>query len=278
VTARQGLATPRSLLAGVHYCRRSDEIDYDPVDRVILIANPSPLSTATGHGHVAPYATFIEAQHPYRVLGHIAFAGGLEQPRWDPEMHRFLLSVPGSVTSGVVTTPPSLVVIDPIRLKVDKTYTFDCNALAGTLSADLTGVALGSAQRALVSACGDPIIVDARTGNVIKVITQVGGGDEVWYNPGDRRFYVTGVSTLVPAVQSLGVIDPDRAMWLENVSDLRGKNAAALAENNAIVTIVTITAVAATPSTDNSICAAVAVLGTGCVAVFAHTEPATGAD
>ena len=35
---------------------------------------------------------------------------------------------------------------------------------------------------------------DARSGAILKVITQVGGSDEVWFNPGDKRFYVAARS------------------------------------------------------------------------------------
>jgi hypothetical protein len=261
----------------VHYCGRADEIGYDPDERLILIANPSPLSDTGAHASVDPYATFISARRPYRVLSQIAFAGagGLEQPVWDGGLHRFLLSVPGKVVSGAVTKPASLVVINPETRLVEKTYTLNCAALNGATSASITGVALGEFQHVLVSACGNPIILDGRTGSVVNVITQVGGGDEVWYNRGDERFYVTGPNTALPAVQSLGVIDADRATWLENVADVRGKNAAAFAENNLIFTVVQITAaIAAAPATDNSICASVGVAGTGCIAVFDHTAPA----
>jgi hypothetical protein len=79
--------------------------------------------------------------------------------------------------------------------------------------------------------------------NIIKVINQVGGGDEVWFNPGDGRFYVTGVDKTIPTgVQSLGVINAETSEWLQNVPDVLGKNAAALPENNHIFTIVQITA------------------------------------
>jgi hypothetical protein len=50
--------------------------------------------------------------------------------------------------------------------------------------------------------------MNARTGEVYSVITQVGGGDEVWYNPGADQFYVTGVdNTGATGLQSLGAID-----------------------------------------------------------------------
>jgi hypothetical protein len=97
----------------------------------------------------------------------------------------------------------------------------------------------------------------------------------VWFNPGDSRFYVTGTDKTTPTgVQSLGVIDADNSQWLQNVPDVRGKNPAALAENNHIFTIVQITtAIANGTATDDSICYTKFNLkGTGCVAVFQHNE------
>jgi hypothetical protein len=145
----------------------------------------------------------------------------------------------------------------------------------------VTGIVLRPNQRILASACGFPVILtlDEKTTtiNLIKVITQVGGGDRVWYNPnpGDGRYYVTGLDmTSSKGVQSLGVINGNTNEWLQNVPDVRGKNPAALADNNHIFTIVQINAaIAAGTSPDNSICFTNFNLkGTGCVAVFTHNK------
>jgi hypothetical protein len=160
--------------------------------------------------------------------------------------------------------------IDSISMHIDKTYTLDCLALTGAASASITGIALAPFQHLLVAACGKPIILSALTGHVFNVITQVGGGDEVWHNPGDGRFYVTGADTST-TVQSLGVIDAETSTWLQNVPDIRGKNPAAFAENNHIFTVVQITAaMVAAPATDNSTCSQFGLTGRGCIAVFAH--------
>ena len=266
--------------ATTHYCGRADEIGYDPEDHVILIANPTPLSAAAPHTGIDPYATFISAVPPYSVLGHITFvgAGGLEQPLWDPENHRLFLTVPGK--TGV--TPASVAVINPTTRMVETTYPLNCQALTGTAGVGITGIALGASQRLLVSACGRPIILDALTGTVSSVITQVGGGDEVWYNPGDRRFYVTGADPAVtpPApAQSLGVIAAGTGQWLQNATIVRGKNPAAFAENNQIFAIVQITAaIAAGTATDSTACAQFGSHRTGCIAVFVHSRRGEGDD
>jgi hypothetical protein len=258
--------------ATTHYCGRADEIGYDPQHHVILIANPSPLAVAAPHAGVAPFATFISAVAPYKVLGHISFvgAGGLEQPLWNPENHRLYLTVPGK--TGV--TLASVAVINPTTMLVEKTFTFDCLALTGTAGVGITGIALGASQHLLVSACGFPIILQAQTGAIIRVLKQVGGGDEVWYNPGDRRFFVTGVDpAATPPAQALGVINAATSNWLQNVPIVRGKNPASFAENNHTFAIVQITAaIAAGTATDSTACAQAGSKRTGCIAVFTHTS------
>jgi len=261
-----------------HYCGRADELGYDPRHKLILIANNAPLSVNAPHAAIAPYATFISAVPPFSVLGHVSFpnAGGLEQPVWDPEIGRFLLTVPGKIVNGLITANPSVAVINPTTRMVETSYDLNCQTLAGNTSVSTTGMALGPFQHILVSACGFPIILSALTGHVINVIKQVGGGDEVWHNPGDGRFYVTGadMATTPPSlVQSLGVIDAENSTWLQNVPDVRGKNPAAFAENNHTFTIVQINAaIVAAPATDNSTCAQFGFKGTGCVAIFEHAE------
>jgi hypothetical protein len=272
--------------ATTHYCGRADELDYDPVHHIILIANNGPVSVTVPHVSIDPYATFINADPPYNVLGHITFvgAGGLEQPRWDGEMKRFLITVPGKMIGTTIVTLPSIQVINPTTMLSEKTYSIDCQAIAGVTSVSTTGIVLGPDQDILVSACGFPVILtlDEKTTkiDVIKVIKEVGGGDQVWFNPGDDRYYVTGadMTTIPPGVQSLGVINAESSKWLQNVPDVRGKNPAALPENNHIFTIVQInSAIAMGTAPDDSICfTKFNVKGMGCVAVFTHAR--TGDD
>jgi hypothetical protein len=272
--------------ATTHYCGRADELGYDPKDKVIIIANNAPLSKTAPHGPIDPFATFIDAK-TLTVKGHVSFpgAGGLEQPLWNAEKQRFLITVPGALntTGTAVVLPASIQVINPITMLSEKTYTIDCNAIAGTLSASITGIALGPFQHILVSACGFPIVLtlNASTGkiNVLNVIKQVGGGDEVWFDPGDGRFYVTGPLNGVSGMtQQLGDIDAENGAFLQNVSELglRGKNPAAFPENNHIFTIQQINAAIRdnnpNPTPDDSLCATFGFNRTGCIAIFEHKD------
>ena len=260
-----------------HWCGRADELGYDAKDRLILVANNAPLSPTmicptptnpAAHCPVDPYASLIDAR-TYTVLGHIKFkgAGGLEQPLWDANLRRFWITVPGPAGGT-----PMIARIDPTKLplKVDKSFMLDCQALTGTASATITGIALGPFQHLLVSACGFPIILSALTGHVFNVVTQVGGGDEVWYNAGDNRFYVTAADTTT-LVQSLGAIDAETSTWLQNVEDVRGRNPAAFGENNEVFTAVTAPA-PPTVEDPRSPCVQFGLVGRGCIAVFGHTD------
>src|SRR6266853_5065255 len=81
-----------------HYCGRDNEMTYDPDDHLIIVVNPNPLDrTSTTHAALPPYVTFIDAHHPYPILGTIAFPdarGTPEAPVWNQATHRFLLPVP----------------------------------------------------------------------------------------------------------------------------------------------------------------------------------------
>jgi hypothetical protein len=260
-----------------HWCGRADELGYDPKDHLVLVANNAPLSPTkicptptnpAAHCAVAPYATLIDAR-TNAVLGQITFtgAGGLEQPLWDAALRRFWITVPGPAGGN-----PMIARIDPTKLPltIDQSIVLDCKALTGNASASITGIALGPFQHLLVAACGFPIVLSALNGHVFNVITQVGGGDEVWHNPGDNRFYVTAGDTSTPPVQSLGVIDAETSTWLQNVQDVRGRNAAAFAENNHVFNAVT-TPAPPTVEDPRSPCVQFGLVGRGCIAVFGHS-------
>src|SRR5262249_5214653 len=159
---------------------RADELAFDPVDHLILIGNDRESP---------PYATLVSTDD-FRIVGTIPFrdATGLEQPWWDPELHRFLINVPAPTTY--------IAVIDPKTLAVTPTY--PVGACSGT------GLTLGPFQRLLIG-CGKPVIMNAVNGAIITTITQVNSGDEVWYNSGDGQYYVTSIDTSGATV--LGVID-----------------------------------------------------------------------
>jgi len=70
-------------------------------------------------------------------------------------------------------------------------------------------------------------IMDGTTNQIITSITQVGGVDEVWYNPGDGRYYTA--SRDMPNGPVMGVIDAVSRLWLVNVTT--GSNSHSITAN-----------------------------------------------
>jgi hypothetical protein len=182
-----------------------------------------------------------------------------------PEQRRFFISVPGySNNRGSNGGFGELAVIDPKSMKVEKSLKpGNCHPSAE---------ALGTSQHVLVS-CGAPVVLSATDGKIISTITQIGSGDENWYNPGDGRFYFTSNDKSIPPVLSVGVVDAETGAWVQNVPDPGGRQAAALPQNNHIFTLVRVTAaMVKDPSSDKTTCSQFGFKGTGCIAVFGHSE------
>jgi hypothetical protein len=223
---------------------RADELGYDPIERVIMIANDASNP---------PHVSFVSAD-TFQVLGQIKFpdATGLEQPVWDTQLHRFLVTVPSS--------PAYVAVIDPRRMRVTKKLTFP------GCSGSVNGLALGPNQHILAVGCSVANILNAIDGRLINIITQVPGGDEVWFNAGDNRFYVTAADASGQTV--LGVIDAQTGQWLQNVPANGVRNPSAFEGNNTILAPVRAPAAG---TRDTTICPQFGLPpGLGCIAVFSH--------
>lgn len=197
---------------------RSDELAYDGRDQVIVIANDADTP---------PFLSFISAS-TLNVVGTLPFpnaTGGLEQPIWDPTAGLFYQAVPESTANP----GGEVAVIDPTTMKVIRTYPLtDCNP---------TGMALGPNQQMLL-ACGGAKsqhtpIIDVTTGNTVADITDVGHGDETWYNPGDNHYYLSGsvMTTSATGMTStstvLGVIDAGSNRWITNAPTIAGAHSVA---------------------------------------------------
>jgi hypothetical protein len=58
-------------------------------------------------------------------------------------------------------------------------------------------------------------VMNGTSGAIVATITQVGGVDEIWYNPGDNRYYLAARD--MPTGPVMGVIDAATNLWLQNV-------------------------------------------------------------
>jgi hypothetical protein len=248
-----GATPPFSTLTPIHTILdgascRADEVGYDPRHHVVMVGNP---------GESTPFATFISADN-YSVLGNIYFPGadGLEQPLWDSELGRFLVPVPVGDAGYVAVIK---VDTNTNTFTVEKKYDINCNG---------TGLALGPFQHLLVGCGGGKplLVLNALNGHLINTITQIHGSDEVWFNPGDGRFYAASSTAPTPA---LGVVDAETSTFLQTIPSGPGAHSvAAFAETNHV--FVPIGLPSATVPAD--VCSTRFGLqpNTGCIFVYSH--------
>jgi len=101
-----------------------------------------------------------------------------------------------------------------------------------------TSVAQGPGDNFLVG-CADhdgeafppnEYIINGTTGAIITQIHDVGGVDEIWYNPGDNKYYLA--SRDMPNGPVMGVIDAGSNLWLENVATGANSHSIAVDSSN----------------------------------------------
>ena len=201
---------------------RADELAYDPKDQVILIANDAEgfltfINTATqsvaGHFYYEDNAVHKRAS----VAGHSTNGGGIEQSVWDPQTGLFYQAVPGSLQAGSVD------IFDPVTEALVGSFSVP-NCLNGP-----TGLALGSNQRLLGACDNGAVPIDVNTGQAYQIVPGVGGADEVWFNPGDRNFYLA-----ISGGPDLGVVGEDDIL-ITVIADHGGHSVAANATSNVIL-------------------------------------------
>jgi hypothetical protein len=181
---------------------RCDEMSWDSADHILAVAN---------NADTPPFLTLINTD-THEILKKIVFDGsggspdatnGLEQSQWSPKTGMFYVSVP---QVGPNTAQGGVSVIDPSSMSVVATYPVqNCTP---------AGLALGPRNEALLgcsaafgkspNVLSQSVVMDLKTGNVVAQIPQVGGSDEVWYDPATRHYYLGARSDQ----NSMGVTTP----------------------------------------------------------------------
>ncbi len=208
---------------------RADELAYDPVDHLVIVANDVDTP---------PYLTLISVNpNPAndKVVGKIPFANaidGIEQPAWNPANNMFYVNIPQVPTSNG-SWMGEVAVINPRTMSVARTFAVPgCSPAGLAINVQRQQMLLGCSGDAIagdtvngVTYKGNPAvsyIMDARNGRIVARFSQVGGSDEVWYNPASGNYYLaasnmtsngmsTGYNTPI-----LGVISSQGNRWLEN--------------------------------------------------------------
>jgi hypothetical protein len=193
--------------------QRADELCWDPVDHIVLIANDADVAS---NAAADLFVTFISTK-TYGVLGKIEFRDGLdpnskgiqalngiEQCKWSPRTGKFYLNIPQMQGTGAVrgsdNTPGAVLEIDPTSRKVTRVFPINFGFVAGTPTVAATGdclgnqgMALGASPQILLgcsNAGAGSVIIDENDGHLVANLPGENGNDEVWYNPGDNQYFL----------------------------------------------------------------------------------------
>jgi hypothetical protein len=243
---------------------RCDEMSWDSADHILAVAN---------NADTPPYLTLIDTD-THKIVKKIVFDGtkgtpnatnGLEQSQWSPKTGMFYVSVPQVGTIDVAQG--GVAVIDPSTMSVVATHPVnDCTPAGLALGPDdqaLLGcsVSFGTSPNVLTQS----VVMNIRNGHVLANIPQVGGSDEVWYDPGTKHYYLgarsdqnkNGVTTPV-----LGTIDAGTNQFDGNVATSTSAHSVA-ADTRSHHVFVPIGFVAAGASDPTNPCPT-----KGCIAVY----------
>ncbi len=198
---------------------RANEMSFDPDDHIMLVANQadtppfvSLISTRPGHERVLARLTFDTA------------TAGIQASVYNPSNRLFYVNIP---QIGQDPTQGEVAVIDPRREMVLTTFPVNnCQAV---------GMALGP-RRNLLLGCStltnsgaSPAlptqVIQDFTGEVMATIPEVGGSDEVWYNPGNRTYFLA--ARYANGGSALGIIDARTNSFLGTVPTGKGSHSVA---------------------------------------------------
>lgn len=201
---------------------RADELAYDPEDSLILAVN---------NADTPPFATLIRVDRntgALAVKARVTFTdatNGAEQPQWNPGTGRFYISIP---EIGGVPQNGAVKKINPNTAAVEATFPVQFCQPAGLTVGPKQDLLIGCSV--VFDEAGQPwtrdptgagsaakpisVIMDARDGTIDKAVGGVSGNDEVWFNPGDGRYYLAARAD--PAGPVLGIIDA-RSQTLDQI-------------------------------------------------------------
>jgi hypothetical protein len=187
------------------------------------VSGTPPYITGTAsipchHGPIVnPDGSYCSAQDGSvsTCIGVISPAG-LGAPAYNPNTGHFLLpnsNATGNLTIGTIDE------IDPRPGNPDGPVVINTFPTPNCMP---TSLAQGPGDNFLVG-CADhdgeafpanEYVINGTTGAIVASINNVGGVDEVWYNPGDNRYYLAARDMLPGPV--MGVIDAGTNLWLYN--------------------------------------------------------------
>jgi hypothetical protein len=189
---------------------RADEVCYDSKDHLLMVQSPA---------EDPPFVSIISTQ-TYQVVGKIPFDGtkgtplatnGIEQCGWSPTTGMFYINVPEVNGPGNDTAPGATSVISPASKTVVNNFPIPITLCAGP-----QGMAIGQGNQMLLGCNAkspdghrNTVIIDQTSGAVTAVLADLGGDDEVWFNPADGHYFIASCNTPCRTVPGTGPTGPE---------------------------------------------------------------------
>lgn len=213
------------------------------------------------HGPILNYGTgaFCSQTNPAAGCAGAIAPAGLGGMTYNPNSDKWLLTNENSVGTTNIGS------VDVIDLQLGTGNGPVVVNSFPMLNCMPTGISQGPGDNFLVG-CADhdgeafppnEYIINGTSGAILATITQVGGVDETWYNPGDNRYYLAARDMPTGAV--LGVIDAGTNLWLTNVATGSNSHSVAVDPSNNYVFVPMQAGAGCTTQSAN-----------GCVAVYAQ--------
>jgi hypothetical protein len=189
---------------------RADEGCYDPAHKIAAFVN---------NADSPPFITFISTTD-HSVLKQIVFDGtggtpnatdGAEQCQWNPRDQNIYLSIPEVGGAGDNSSPGAVVVFDMPAMTINRIMSIPLAACTGPQgltigpSTPTPQIGLGCNVGVIGGspAANEAIISDS--GAVLMSFPGKGGGDEIWYDPGNNKYFFA--ARQAPGGEALFIID-----------------------------------------------------------------------
>jgi DNA-binding beta-propeller fold protein YncE len=285
------------------------------VDEMALTTD-GRLLLATNNAEDPPYATLFAANgddatdHTSQIIKitidptilPAGFGLSIEQTAWDPKTRRFYTSVPVIANNpsgcnygqlaGPISCDGGLLVTDPTApTAVYGAFNLGSNTGVVPLHAcGPNGATVGPHDNLLLGCTpqnnpNDTITLVINAKNKEQTpIKDITGSDEVWFNRGDRRYYLgasrdcTAPGTPCPSVTQqtavLGVIDAKTNLLIEKIPQSSNSHSVAADSENNRIFVPQVAPVAVVGSGGDTTNVGAGICGTsqGCVAVYQHKD------
>jgi DNA-binding beta-propeller fold protein YncE len=186
---------------------RLDEMSYDPKDEVFIGVN---------NAEEPPFATLISTKPGHKIIAKVPFpdaTDGAEQPDYNVADGMFYVSIP---ELNKDPKKGGVAVIEPTTGKIVKMLTVaNCHPNGLAFGPDQNFV-LGCSVRGKDDMPAIIVVMNAKTGNVVATIADIGGADMVAYSKKNNQYYIGGGNN--PGGGTLGVIDADSNKLVQKIA------------------------------------------------------------